>query len=142
MAVAVIAFILFRDVVQGRLLIQYPKSQVGNKMLEGQSSHLPLKLNPSGVIPPIFASSLLLLPTTVANFNAGSGPEWFQWITTQLGHGRPLFLFLYLALIVFFAFFYTAIVFNPTETADNLKKHGGFLSRSRSQERTPAYIHF
>src|SRR5882762_10251660 len=109
---------------QRRLLIQYPKRQVGNKMFEGQSSHLPLKLNTSGVIPPIFASSLLLLPTTVANFNAGKGPEWFQWITTQLGHGRPLFLILYLTLIVFFAFFYTAIVFNPTETADNLKKHG------------------
>src|SRR5207245_2942890 len=82
-------------------LIQYPKRQVGNKMVEGQSSHLPLKLNTSGVIPPIFASSLLLLPTTVANFNAGRGPEWFQWVTTQLGHGRPLFLILYLALIVF-----------------------------------------
>jgi hypothetical protein len=96
-------------------------------MFEGQSSHLPLKLNTSGVIPPIFASSLLLLPATVANFNAGKGPEWFQWLNTQLSHGRPLFLFLYLALIVFFAFFYTAIVFNPTETADNLKKHGGFI---------------
>ena len=127
MAVAVIAFIVFMERAQRRLLIQYPKRQVGNKMFEGQSSHLPLKLNTSGVIPPIFASSLLLLPTTVANFNAGRGPEWFQWITTQLGHGRPLFLFLYLALIVFFAFFYTAIVFNPTETADNLKKHGGFI---------------
>ena len=127
MAVAVIAFIVFMERAQRRLLIQYPKRQVGNKMFEGQSSHLPLKLNTSGVIPPIFASSLLLLPTTVANFNAGKGPEWFQWITTQLGHGRPLFLILYLALIVFFAFFYTAIVFNPTETADNLKKHGGFI---------------
>ena len=92
MAVAVIAFIVFMERAQRRLLIQYPKRQVGNKMFEGQSSHLPLKLNTSGVIPPIFASSLLLLPTTVANFNAGHGPEWFQWITTQLGHGRPLFL--------------------------------------------------
>src|SRR5476651_1912039 len=90
MAVAVIAFIVFMERAQRRLLIQYPKRQVGNKMFEGQSSHLPLKLNTSGVIPPIFASSLLLLPTTVANFNAGKGPEWFQWITTQLGHGRPL----------------------------------------------------
>src|SRR5712671_3835882 len=110
MVVAVIAFIVFMERAQRRLLIQYPKRQVGNKMFEGQSSHLPLKLNTSGVIPPIFASSLLLLPTTVANFNAGKGPEWFQWITTQLGHGRPLFLILYLALIVFFAFFYIAIV--------------------------------
>src|ERR1700724_2290833 len=140
MAVAVIAFIVFMERAQRRLLIQYPKRQVGNKMFEGQSSHLPLKLNTSGVIPPIFASSLLLLPTTVANFNAGRGPEWFQWITTQLGPGRPLLLFLYLALIVFFAFFYTAIVFNPTETADNLKKHGGFLPGIRPGERTAQYI--
>src|ERR1700740_750216 len=127
MVVAVIAFIVFMERAQRRLLIQYPKRHVVNKMLEGQSSHLPLKLNTSGVIPPIFASSLLLLPTTVANFNAGKGPEWFQWLNTQLSHGRPLFLVLYLALIVFFAFFYTAIVFKPTETADNLKKHGGFI---------------
>ncbi|MGY4333900.1 preprotein translocase subunit SecY [Bradyrhizobium sp. LB7.2] len=142
MAVAVIAFIVFMERAQRRLLIQYPKRQVGNKMFEGQSSHLPLKLNTSGVIPPIFASSLLLLPTTVANFNAGSGPEWFQWITTQLGHGRPLFLIMYLALIVFFAFFYTAIVFNPTETADNLKKHGGFIPGIRPGERTAEYIDY
>jgi preprotein translocase subunit SecY len=111
-------------------------------MFEGQSSHLPLKLNTSGVIPPIFASSLLLLPTTVANFNAGAGPEWFQTIVTQLGHGRPLFLFLYIALIIFFAFFYTAIVFNPTETAENLKKHGGFIPGIRPGERTAEYIDY
>jgi preprotein translocase subunit SecY len=142
MAVAVIAFIVFMERAQRRLLIQYPKRQVGNKMFEGQSSHLPLKLNTSGVIPPIFASSLLLLPATIANFNAGSGPEWLQWITTQLSHGRPLFLILYLALIVFFAFFYTAIVFNPTETADNLKKHGGFIPGIRPGERTAEYIDY
>src|SRR5882757_9241523 len=142
MAVAVIAFIVFMERAQRRLLIQYPKRQVGNKMFEGQSSHLPLKLNTSGVIPPIFASSLLLLPTTVANFNAGKGPEWFQWITTQLSHGRPLFLLLYLGMIVFFAFFYTAIVFNPTETADNLKKHGGFIPGIRPGERTAEYIDY
>src|SRR4030081_3311172 len=128
MVVVVIAFIVFVERAQRRLLIQYPKRQVGNRMFEGQSSHLPLKLNTSGVIPPIFASSLLLLPTTVANFNAGQGGEWLTMITTQLVHGRPLFLVLYVALIVFFAFFYTAIVFNPTETADNLKKHGGVIS--------------
>src|SRR5262249_50602291 len=127
MAVVVIAFIVFMERAQRRLLIQYPKRQVGNRMFEGQTSHLPLKLNTPGVIPPIFASSLLLLPTTVANFNAGTGPEWLQIMVTQLGHGRPVFLLLYVALIVFFAFFYTAIVFNPTETADNLKKHGGFI---------------
>jgi preprotein translocase subunit SecY len=127
---------------QRRLLIQYPKRQVGNRMFEGQSSHLPLKLNTSGVIPPIFASSLLLLPGTVANFNAGQGPEWFNFLTTQLAHGRPAFLFLYIALIVFFAFFYTAIVFNPNETAENLKKHGGFIPGIRPGERTAEYIDY
>jgi len=142
MAVVVIAVIVFVERAQRRLLIQYPKRQVGNRMFEGQSSHLPLKLNTSGVIPPIFASSLLLLPTTIASFNAGKGPEWFQWLNTQLGHGRPLFLLLYLALIVFFTFFYTAIVFNPTETADNLKKHGGFIPGIRPGERTAEYIDY
>jgi preprotein translocase subunit SecY len=142
MAVAVIAFIVFMERAQRRLLIQYPKRQVGNRMFEGQSSHLPLKLNTSGVIPPIFASSLLLLPTTVANFNAGQGPEWLNLITTQLGHGRPLFLVLYVSLIIFFAFFYTAIVFNPTETAENLKKHGGFIPGIRPGERTAEYIDY
>jgi preprotein translocase subunit SecY len=142
MAIVVIAFIVFMERAQRRLLIQYPKRQIGNRMFEGQSSHLPLKLNTSGVIPPIFASSLLLLPTTVANFNAGQGPEWLTIVTTQLGHGRPLFLILYVALIVFFAFFYTAIVFNPTETADNLKKHGGFIPGIRPGERTSEYIDY
>ena len=138
-----IAFIVFMERAQRRLLIQYPKRQVGNRMFEGQSSHLPLKLNTSGVIPPIFASSLLLLPTTVANFNAGAGPGVVPvTLTTQLGHGRPLFLILYIALIVFFAFFYTAIVFNPTETADNLKKHGGFIPGIRPGERTAEYIDY
>jgi len=142
MAVVVIAFIVFMERAQRRLLIQYPKRQVGNRMFEGQSSHLPLKLNTSGVIPPIFASSLLLLPTTVANFNAGEGPGWLQWIVTEFSHGRPLFLITYILLIVFFAFFYTAIVFNPTETADNLKKHGGFVPGIRPGERTAEYIDY
>jgi len=138
----VIAFIVFMERAQRRLLIQYPKRQVGNRMFEGQSSHLPLKLNTSGVIPPIFASSLLLLPTTVANFNAGQLPDWAAGIVAQLSHGRPLFLILYVALIVFFAFFYTAIVFNPTETAENLKKHGGFIPGIRPGERTAEHIDY
>ena len=142
MAIVVITFIVFIERAQRRLLIQYPKRQVGNRMFEGQSSHLPLKLNTSGVIPPIFASSLLLLPTTVANFNSGQGPEWLGIITAQLGHGRPLFLILYMGLIIFFAFFYTAIVFNPTETAENLKKHGGFIPGIRPGERTAEYIDY
>jgi len=142
LAVVVVAFIVFMERAQRRLLIQYPKRQVGNKMFEGQSQYLPLKLNTSGVIPPIFASSLLLLPGTIAGFNSGRGSDWFIWITTQLGHGRPAFLVLYLLLIVFFAFFYTAIVFNPTETADNLKKHGGFIPGIRPGERTAEYIDY
>ncbi|ARQ01358.1 preprotein translocase subunit SecY [Pseudorhodoplanes sinuspersici] len=142
MAIVVTAFIVFMERAQRRLLIQYPKRQVGNRMFEGQSSHLPLKLNTSGVIPPIFASSLLLLPTTMANFAAGQGSGWLTTITTQLSHGRPLFLVLYISLIVFFCFFYTAIVFNPTETADNLKKHGGFIPGIRPGERTAEYIDY
>ena len=134
--------VVFVERGQRKILVNYAKRQVGNKVYGGQSSHLPLKLNMSGVIPPIFASSLLLLPTTVANFNAGNGPEWFVTITTQLGHGRPLFLVLYIGLIIFFAFFYTAIVFNPTETADNLKKHGGFIPGIRPGERTAEYIDY
>jgi preprotein translocase subunit SecY len=143
MAIAVITFIVFMERAQRRLLIQYPKRQVGNRMFEGQSSHLPLKLNTSGVIPPIFASSLLLLPTTLASFTAqGSATGWLTTVTTLLSHGRPLFLVLYVALIVFFAFFYTAIIFNPTETADNLKKHGGFIPGIRPGERTAEYIDY
>ena len=127
MAVVVIAGIVFFERAQRRLLINYPKRQMGNRVYEGQTSFLPLKLNTAGVIPPIFASSLLLMPTTIASFAQAGGPQWLQTMNTYLGHGRPLYMFLYAALIIFFAFFYTAIVFNPTETADNLKKHGGFI---------------
>ena len=142
MAVAVIAFIVLMERAQRRLLIQYPKRQVGNKMFQGESSHMPLKLNTSGVIPPIFASSLLLLPITVANFTRGQGPDWLNTLTAMLGHGQPLFLALYAALIVFFAFFYTSIMFNPKETADNLKKYGGFVPGIRPGERTAEYIDY
>lgn len=140
MVVAVTALIVFMERAQRRLLITYPKRQVGNKVYEGNTSFLPLKLNTAGVIPPIFASSLLLLPTTIANFYASSGPGWLQTLTTYMAHGRPLFMFLYAALIIFFAFFYTAIVFNPTETADNLRKQGGFMPGIRPGERTAAHI--
>ena len=141
MAIGVIAFIVFMERAQRRLLITYPKRQVGNKVFEGQTSFLPLKLNTAGVIPPIFASSLLLLPTTVANFSqAGGTTGVIGTISTYLGHGRPAYIILYVSLIVFFAFFYTAIVFNPTETADNLKKHGGFLPGIRPGERTAQFI--
>jgi preprotein translocase subunit SecY len=111
-------------------------------MFQGDSSHLPLKLNTSGVIPPIFASSLLLLPVTVANFSAGKGPQWLTTVTALLGHGQPLYMLLYAAMIVFFTFFYTAVVFNPTDTADNLKKHGGFVPGIRPGQRTAEYIDY
>jgi len=109
-------------------------------MFGGEASHLPLKLNTSGVIPPIFASSLLLMPLTVAGFSGGGGPEWLTWITTTLGRGQPLYLSIYIGLIVFFAFFYTAIVFNPADTADNLKKHGGFIPGIRPGKNTAEYL--
>ena len=142
MAVFVVAFIVFMERAQRRLLVQYPKRQIGNRMFQGDSSHLPLKLNSAGVIPPIFASSLLLLPITMANFSSGQGPEWLNSITAMLGMGQPLHIILYVAMIVFFAFFYTAVVFNPKDTAENLKKYGGFLPGIRPGERTAEYIDY
>lgn len=143
MSIAVVALVVFMERAQRRLLIQYPKRQVGNRLYEGQSSHLPLKLNSSGVIPPIFASSLLLMPATISQFYASTTQwSWLTTVSTLLGHGQPLYIGLYLALIVFFAFFYTAIVFNPTETAENLKKHGGFIPGFRPGERTAEYIDY
>jgi len=141
-AAAIIAFIVFMERAQRRLLVQYPKRQVGQRMFGGEASHLPLKLNVSGVIPPIFASSILLMPTTIATFNAQSMPDWLQTIITLISPGQPLYLFLYGAMIMFFAFFYTSIVFNPTETAENLKKYGGFIPGIRPGKKTADYIDF
>ncbi|MBB4001422.1 MAG: preprotein translocase subunit SecY [Aurantimonas endophytica] len=142
-AITCIAGIVFFERAQRRLLIQYPKRQVGNRMFQGDTSHLPLKLNTSGVIPPIFASSLLLLPVTVANFTDTTQlPAWATTVVASLGHGQPLYMFLYAALIAFFAFFYTAVVFSPKDTADNLKKHGGFIPGIRPGERTADYIDY
>ncbi|MBL6958590.1 MAG: preprotein translocase subunit SecY [Rhodospirillales bacterium] len=140
MAVGVIFFIIFIERAQRRIIVQYPKRQQGNKMTGGESSHLPLKLNTSGVIPPIFASSILLMPITVMNFSAGQGPEWMTTVAAYLGRGQPLYLAIYIGLIVFFAFFYTAVVFNPTETADNLKKYGGFVPGIRPGKNTAEYL--
>ena len=142
MAIAVVAFIVFMERAQRRLIVQYPKRQMGNRMFQGDSSHLPLKLNTAGVIPPIFASSLLLLPITFANFSAGQGPEWLNTITALVGRGQPLYLMMYISLIVVFAFFYTAVVFNPKDTADNLKQYGGFIPGIRPGERTAEYIDY
>lgn len=138
----VVAAIVYMERAQRRLLIQYPKRQVGNRMFQGDSSHLPLKLNSAGVIPPIFASSLLLLPITAAQFTAGQGPDWLNEMTAALGSGQPLHILLYVVLIIFFAFFYTAVVFNPKETADNLRKYGGFLPGIRPGEKTAEYIDY
>jgi preprotein translocase subunit SecY len=142
MVVAVITVIVFVERAQRRIVVQYPKRQVGQKMFGGESTHLPLKLNTAGVIPPIFASSLLLLPMTVAGFSAGQGPEWINLITSYLGRGAPMYLLTYSALIAFFAFFYTSVVFNPTETADNLKKNGGFIPGIRPGKNTAEYLDF
>ena len=138
----VLVFVVFIERSQRRLLIQYPKRQVGNKMTGGESSFLPLKLNTAGVIPAIFASSLLLLPTTVAGFSAQSGPGWLLNVTTFLGQGSPGFILFYAFLIIFFTFFYTSIVFNPEDTAENLKKYGGFLPGIRPGKRTAEYLDY
>ena len=142
LAVAVVAFIVFMERAQRRILVQYPKRQVGNKMFGGEASHLPLKLNTSGVIPPIFASSLLLLPATFASFNPGDQTGILGWFSIYLRHGSWVYILLYVALIVFFCFFYTAIVFNPTETADNLRKYGGFIPGYRPGKTTADYLDY
>jgi len=142
MAAAVVTFIVFIERAQRRLVVQYPKRQVGNRMFGGESSHLPLKLNTAGVIPPIFASSLLLLPITALSFSAGQGPDWLTAVTAYLGRGQPLYLLIYVGLIVFFAYFYTAVVFNPADTADNLRKHGGFIPGIRPGRNTAEYIDY
>ena len=142
MSVVVIAFIVFVERAQRRLLIQYPKRQVGMKVFQGDSSHLPLKLNTAGVIPPIFASSILLLPVTAMSFNAGTGPSWLLDVTSLLGRGQPLYMALYVAAIMFFAFFFTSIVFSPEDTADNLKKNSGFIPGIRPGQNTAIYIDY
>ncbi|MBU92767.1 MAG: preprotein translocase subunit SecY [Rhodobiaceae bacterium] len=142
LAIIVIVTIVYVERSQRKLVVQYPRRQQGNKVFEGDSSHLPLKVNTAGVIPPIFASSLLLLPMTVANFSTGQGPEWINFLSSFLGRGQPLYLLFYISLIVFFAFFYTAIVFNPADTADNLKRQGGFIPGIRPGEKTAEYIDY
>ena len=142
MALGLIYVIVFVERAQRKIIIQYPKRQMGMRISAAETSHLPLKINPTGVIPPIFASSLLLLPITVANLSAQGGPSWVQNMSQWLGHGQPLYLALYAFLIVFFSFFYTAVVFNPEETADNLKKHGGFIAGIRPGKNTAEYLDY
>jgi preprotein translocase subunit SecY len=140
--VFLVGFIVFMERAQRRLFVTYPKRQVGNKVYGGESSHLPIKLNVSGVIPPIFASSILLLPTTVASFNAQNLPGWLQTMVTYLSRGQPLYLILYALLIFFFAFFYTSIVFPPEETAENLKKYGGVFPGIRPGKKSAQFIDY
>jgi preprotein translocase subunit SecY len=146
LAIATVVFIVFMERAQRRLLIQYPKRQEGNRMAGGERSFLPLKVNAAGVIPPIFASSLLLLPATVAQMTANADlPSWMGWlpvVTAQMSHGQPLFMALYAFLIIFFCFFYTSITFNPEDTAENLRKYGGFLPGIRPGKRTAEYLDY
>jgi preprotein translocase subunit SecY len=140
MVVAVIAFIVFMERAQRRLLVQYPKRQTASGMAQGDNSHLPLKLNTAGVIPPIFASSLLLMPITLANFSGDASGGALGTVAALLGRGQPAYMALYAAGIIFFCFFYTSIVFNPNDTADNLKRYGGFIPGIRPGPRTAEYI--
>jgi preprotein translocase subunit SecY len=141
LALVVVALVVFVERAQRRIPVQYPKRQAGNQTPAGNASHLPLKLNTAGVIPPIFASSLLLLPATIAGLSVDPAAEsWLQAVTNALAPGRPLYLALYAALITFFAFFYTAVVFNPQETADNLKRYGGFVPGLRPGASTAEYL--
>lgn len=141
-AAALVWFIVFCERAQRRIVIQYPKRQQQRGGMQSDKSHLPMKLNVAGVIPPIFASSLLLMPLTVAGLYAASGPEWLSTVTAILAPGRPIYIAFYIALIVFFCFFYTAIQFNPDDTADNLKKNGGFVPGIRPGKRTSEYLDY
>jgi len=140
MVIAVIAFIVFMERAQRRFLVQYPKRQTASGMAQGDNSHLPLKLNTAGVIPPIFASSLLLMPITLANFSSDASGGALGTVAAMLGRGQPAYMALYAAGIIFFCFFYTSIVFNPNDTADNLKRYGGFIPGIRPGPRTAEYI--
>jgi len=137
--VLTILFIVFMERALRKILINYPKRQMGNKMYGGDSSHLPLKINSAGVIPAIFASALLLLPVTFSNFNVSQN-ETFLNISSYFSQGQPLYMILYASGIIFFTFFYTSITFNPNETAENLRKYGGFIPGIRPGESTAIYI--
>ena len=140
MTIGLIYLIVFVERAQRRIIIQYPKRQRGNQMSGGETSHLPLKVNTPGVIPPIFASSILLMPITIISMSAGQGPEWMTTMAAYHGRGQPVYMAVYGAMIIFFAFFYTAVVFNPDDTADNLKKYGGFIPGIRPGKNTSAYL--
>lgn len=141
-ALAILAFIVFMERAHRKVLVQYPKRQVGQKMTGGESSFMPLKVNSSGVMGPIFASSILALPMTLAGFAGADSPGWIQWIAQNFRHGQPIYMSMYGLLIIFFAFFYTSIIFNPAETAENLRKYGGFVPGIRPGKNTADYFDF
>lgn len=138
---AMITMIIFFEKAQRKVLVQYPKRQVGNKIYGGDSTHMPLKLNTSGVIPPIFASSILLFPATITSFSSDHS-EVMGWFTYHLAHGKPFYIILYVALIMFFSFFYTAVVFNSEETANNLRKYGAYIPGRRPGSNTAEYFDY
>ena len=141
LAIATIAFIVFMEQAQRRVVIQYPKRQIGNRMFGGDSTHMPLKVNTAGVIPPIFASSVLLIPVTISGFmNGHNMPGWLSVLGQQLGQGQPLYMLFYAAMILFFSYFYAAVTFNPEETAENLRKQGGFIPGIRPGASTASYF--
>jgi preprotein translocase subunit SecY len=138
--VIMVVIIIFFEKAQRRVLVQYPKRQLGNKLYGGDSTHIPLKLNTSGVIPPIFASAILLFPLTAANLSSSS--EFWSGLLVHLGHGKPLFVVLYIFLIIFFSFFYTSVVFNPVETSENLRKYGAYIPGRRPGSATADYFDY
>ncbi|MCE0743490.1 preprotein translocase subunit SecY [Acetobacter sicerae] len=141
LAALTIVFIVFMEQAQRRVVIQYPKRQMGNRVFGGESTHMPLKVNTAGVIPPIFASSVLLIPVTIAGFMNGKGmPGWLSFLGQSLGQGQPLYMLFYALMIVFFSYFYAAVTFNPEETADNLRKQSGFIPGIRPGASTAAYF--
>ena len=140
--VGLMMLIVWVERAQRRVLVQYPKRQMGNRLVQGENQHLPLKLNTAGVIPPIFASSILLFPLTMANFNAEGGSDFLRFVNAHIGRGDPIYMVLFFIIIVFFCFFYTAVVFNPEETAENLKKNGGFIAGIRPGKHTAEYLDF
>ncbi len=142
LALALIAFVVFMERSQRRIVVQYPRRQVGQRMTQGEKSHLPLKLNPSGVIPPIFASSLLLLPATAFGAIGEGAPDWLETLQIMFAPGRPLYIAFYAFLIIGFTFIYTSVVFNVEDVADNLKKYGGFIQGYRPGARTAEYLDY
>ena len=140
MVLAVTAFVVFVERGQRRITVNYAKRQQGRKMMAAQSSHLPLKLNMAGVIPPIFASSIILFPSTLGSLATSNSNSWLTTLVSTLQPGQPVYILMYAAAIIFFCFFYTALVFNAKETADNLKRQGAFIPGIRPGEQTARYI--